>query len=390
MSIETNAPLMQMSWTDSVTGKKGYFIAHTLVNGLCTGGTRMRAGCTADEVADLARGMALKAAMYDLPVGGAKGGIDCDPRDPEADGVLHRFMTAMRPWLNEHWVTAEDLGVTQPQIDEVFADLGLGQSFHAAIERSADSAATFARVQRDMAVQTSDGLLLADIAGGYGVAQCCLGIVEARGWKPEQTTVAIQGVGTMGGGAAWYLHQAGLKIVAVADVAGTLFDPAGLDVPTLLEARDELSEIDRSQVSKQVTELDRDAILTYDVDIFIPAATSYAITTLNVDQVSAEFVVEAANAATTADAETVLANNNIAVIPDFVANSGAVVWAWWMLFGQASDAQTTLDELQKVVRSKVAYLIQQWDDMHVYPRVTASWIANENVRTAGATTIVVP
>lgn len=390
MSIESNSPSGEVTWTDSVTGKNGYLIIHNLVNGLCTGGTRMRAGCTMSEVADLARGMALKTAMYGLPVGGAKGGIDCDPNDPDADGVLHRFMEFMRPWLDTRWVTAEDLGVTQPQIDEVFADLGLGQSFHAAIQRSADVEKTFARVQEDMSLLTEDDYPLADIAGGYGVAQSCLGIVEAQYWKAEETTVSIQGVGTMGGGAAWYLHQAGVKIVAVADVRGVLHNPNGLDIPSLLNARNELGEIDRSKVGADVIQLDRDAILSFDVDIFIPAATSYAITLLNVDQVSAKFVVEAANAATTGDAEDELANNNTAVIPDFVANAGAVVWAWWMLFGQASDVEVTLDELKSAVRSKVAYMIEQWTDKHIYPRVTATKIANENVQNAVKSTIVVP
>lgn len=390
MSIESNDPLIQMTWTDPVTGKYGYFIAHNLVNGLCTGGTRMRAGCTSSEVADLARGMALKAATYGLPVGGAKGGIDCDPKDPEADAVLHRFMMAMRPWLNEHWVTAEDLGVTQPQIDRVFADIGLGQSFHAAIERSDNPQRTLARVQRDMNVLTSDGYQLGEIAGGYGVAQSCMGIVEAENWRPEDTTVAIQGVGTMGGGAAWYLHQAGVKIVAVADVGGCFYEPEGLDIPALLDARNERGEIDRTKVSSHLMEFDRDAVLSFDVDILIPAATSYVITSLTVDQISAKYVVEAANAATTSDAETELASNGTAVIPDFVANSGAVVWAWWMLFGQASDAEATLSGLQAAVRSNVATMIEQWTDNHVYPRVTASWIANENVRSAVETTIVVP
>lgn len=109
-------PLLRLTWTDPVTQAKGYLVVHNLSHGLATGGTRMRPGCTLGEVEDLARGMAAKTAAFNLPVGGAKGGIDFDPKDPAADGVLERYFTAMRPWLDDHWVTAEDLGVPQQQI----------------------------------------------------------------------------------------------------------------------------------------------------------------------------------------------------------------------------------------------------------------------------------
>ncbi|WP_281262259.1 Glu/Leu/Phe/Val dehydrogenase dimerization domain-containing protein, partial [Acuticoccus kandeliae] len=104
---------MRLQWNDAVTGAVGYLVVHTLRAGLATGGTRMRAGCTLSEVEDLARGMANKTATFDLPIGGAKGGIDFDPKDPRAVEVLERFCEAMRPWIDAHWVTAEDLGVPQ-------------------------------------------------------------------------------------------------------------------------------------------------------------------------------------------------------------------------------------------------------------------------------------
>lgn len=121
-------PYMRLQWTDSSTGAVGYLVVHTLRAGLATGGTRMRAGCTLREVEDLARGMADKTATFDLPVGGAKGGIDFDPKDPRAIGVLERFCEAMRPWLDAHWVTAEDLGVPQHLIDEVSRSSAWGRA----------------------------------------------------------------------------------------------------------------------------------------------------------------------------------------------------------------------------------------------------------------------
>ncbi|MGW0583882.1 Glu/Leu/Phe/Val dehydrogenase dimerization domain-containing protein, partial [Streptomyces sp. NPDC002920] len=110
------APLLSLTWTDDVTGRQGFLVVDRLVRGVCSGGLRMREGCTLGEVTGLARGMSLKEALhYDpraryVPLGGAKGGIDCDPRDPEAYGLLVRYLRAVRPYVESCWTTGEDLG----------------------------------------------------------------------------------------------------------------------------------------------------------------------------------------------------------------------------------------------------------------------------------------
>ncbi len=379
MSANVTEPTVRVTWTDPVTGTHGYLVVHSLVSGIATGGTRMRPGCTLSEVEDLARGMATKTATFNLPVGGAKGGIDFDPKHPEARGVLLRFCEAMRPWLDRHWVTAEDLGVPQHFIDDVFAELGLQQSYHAAISRSSDPQLTLQRVHAGLNTPVPGGLLLGDVIGGYGVAQACLGVANAWGMAEADTTVAIQGVGTMGGGAAWYLHEAGVTVVAVADAAGTLYDPEGLDVPALLELRDRYGEIDRTAVPERVWRLDRDAIAGISADIFVPAAVSYTIREDNAMDVAARAVVEAANAATTPRAEAMLAARNIPVIPDFIANAGAATWAWWLLLGEvgAEPADSFL-RLRSEMQSKVALVLGDWDTSRVPPRTTGLAIADRN------------
>lgn len=353
-------PYLRLHWKDAETGARGYLVVDSLVGGLATGGTRMRAGCTLTEVEDLARGMTRKTAAFGLPVGGAKGGIDFDPKDPRAVEVLTRFCEAMRPFLDQHWVTAEDLGVPQHLIDQVFAHLGMRQSYHAAIGRSADEAATAARIVRGLNAEVPGGLL-GDVIGGYGVAQACLAAAYVRGWDVERTTVAIQGVGTMGGGAAWYLHEAGMRVVALADAAGTLYDPAGLDVPALLATRDRFGEIDRDAVPARVQRLPREEILAAHVDVLVPAAVSYAITAENCARVTAPIVVEAANAATTIDAELDLTARGIAVLPDFVANAGAVAWAWWLILGEVDDQpEASFLRLSREMTAKVADLLTGW------------------------------
>lgn len=384
------APAHEEEWIDPVTGAHGYLVVHTLVCDIATGGTRMRPGCTRDEVADLARGMATKTAAFGLPVGGAKGGIDFDPKDPRAFGVLSRFFAAMRPWLDGHWVTAEDLGVTQQLIDDVFEEIGLSQSFHAAITRSPQPEATLERVHEGLSVMT-DGLPLGDIIGGYGVAEAVLGVADGFGWAIPQTEVAIQGVGTMGGGAAWYLHEAGAKVIAVADAQGTLVDPDGLDIPTLLDLRDVYGEIDRSQVPESVQRLDRDAILRVEADVFVPAAVSYAIREDNVDEVAARVVVEAANAATTWGAEDTLVARGIPVVPDFIANTGAAAWAWWLLQGQVgTDPEDSFRRLSTEMRSKVAVLAEHWTSERIPMRQTAFSLASTNLRLLEGAQIRIP
>jgi glutamate dehydrogenase (NAD(P)+) len=371
-------PYMRLQWTDPVTGATGYLVVHTLRSGIATGGTRMRAGCTMTEVEDLARGMANKTATFDLPIGGAKGGIDFDPKDPQASEVLERFCEAMRPWIDAHWVTAEDLGVPQHLIDEVFSRLGMGQSYHAAIRRADDPDATLERVRRGLNAEVDHGFLLGDVIGGYGVAHSCLAAAVHWGQTPAETTVAIQGIGTMGGGAAWYLHEAGMKVVAVADAAGTLYCPDGLDVPTILDLRDGYGEVDRSRLPDSVQQLHRNAVMATEVDILVPAAISYAITPDNSFDVRARVVVEAANAATTPEAEAMLAARGVPVLPDFVANAGAAVWAWWLLLGEVDDQpDTSFDRLRTVMHAKVAQLLGRWAEEGVTPRETGqAWAAD--------------
>ncbi|GAA3219436.1 Glu/Leu/Phe/Val dehydrogenase dimerization domain-containing protein [Pseudonocardia petroleophila] len=388
-------PLIRLTWTDPVTGTLGYLVVHLLVSGLATGGTRMRAGCTMAEVEDLARGMAAKTAVFDLPVGGAKGGIDIDPKDPRAFDVLTRFCEAMRPWLDGYWVTAEDLGVPQHLIDEVFARIGLGQSYHAAITRSADPEATMRRVRAGLDAPVEGGLL-GDVIGGYGVAQACLAAAQTWSWSLPGTTVAIQGIGTMGGAAAFYLHEAGMRVVAVADAAGTLYHPGGLDIPALLELRDEFGEIDRDRVPSDVQRLPRNAVIATAADILIPAAISYAITPDNSFDVAAKVVVEAANTATTPEAEAMLTARGIPVLPDFVANAGAAAWAWWLLLGYVDEVpETSFLRLRTEMTAKVGMLLERWIVDGTPPRHTGwAWAAARRAALArdpqGAPPVVIP
>src|SRR5438067_11352384 len=166
MATASEEPQMRVLWPDPVTGRKGYAVIDRMVNGLAGGGTRMRAGVTLQEVERLARTMSYNNGAFNLPGGGAKGGVDIDPHDPEARGMLARFVRAMTPLYRSGWGTAEDLGISQELLSEVFAEQGVGMTVQAMLDRSGDAAAAGRRVSQGLAIKV-EGIGLADGIGGY-------------------------------------------------------------------------------------------------------------------------------------------------------------------------------------------------------------------------------
>jgi glutamate dehydrogenase (NAD(P)+) len=372
-------PFLRILWTDSVTGAKGYVVIDRLVGSIATGGTRMRAGCTLEEVEDLARGMSYKTGVLNLPVGGAKGGIDYDPFADGAREVLGRFVKAVRPLLDRYWVTAEDLGVPQPLLDAVFDEAGLGMSLHAALVRSAEPDRTLERVREAFTIDV-EGIPMPDVIGGFGVAEAACAAIEDLSWEPTKTRAFVQGFGSMGGSSARYLERQGVRVVGVADANGVIFNPDGLDVERLLRARTEYGEIDRSVLGPADKALPLEEWLSVEAEVLVPAAISYAITPENCDRVTAKVIVEAANVPVTERAEQRLLERGVAVIPDFIANAGAVGWAWWTLFGDvSSDPQEAFDKLSAEMRSVVGELMESWTRGEGSPRQTAKALAERNL-----------
>src|SRR5947209_15869279 len=146
-------PYLSTTWTDPVTGRHGYLVIDRLVGGLAGGGTRVREGCTLQEVERLAHAMTLKNGGLDLPVGGCKFGVDLDPHDPDVNQVLVRFYQALRPLLESYVATGEDMGTTQPQLLAVFREAGLGTPFRSVLSRSSDPDTELRRVASMLDVQ---------------------------------------------------------------------------------------------------------------------------------------------------------------------------------------------------------------------------------------------
>ncbi|GAA2910075.1 MULTISPECIES: glutamate dehydrogenase [Streptomyces] len=379
------SPLLSLTWTDHLTGHQGFLVVDRLVRGVASGGLRMRAGCTLEEVTGLARGMTMKEALhYDpgsryVPLGGAKGGIDCDPRDPEAYPLLVRYLRAMRPYIESCWTTGEDLGLTQDLVDRAAAEAGLVSSVQAVYPLLDDEAEARRRLEDAFAIEV-DGIGLDELVGGCGVAEAALTALDRAGVPYAGTRVALQGLGTMGGATARFLTRAGLTVVAVADLKGTIANPAGLDVEALLAARDAHGTVDRSALRPGDRDLSGDAWLSADTDVLVPAAVSYAIDDENQERITARWIVEAANMPVRPEAEPLLAARGVTVLPDVVVNSGTNAWWWWTLFGDiGADAEEAFAHTRGSMRALVERMLARAQADGTTPRAAAHAIAADRL-----------
>jgi glutamate dehydrogenase (NAD(P)+) len=374
---QVKSPYLQVTWHDPVTGRPGFLVIDTLVRGVCSGGLRMRAGCTLAEVTGLAAGMTAKEALnYDpdgryIPLGGAKGGIDFDPRDPAAKQVLRRYLIAVRPYIERFWTMGEDLGLRQDTIDEVLAGLGMQSSIQAVYPLLDDKTKARQRLDDAFAISVA-GIGLDELVGGCGVAEAALVGIDRLGLK--QPRAFVQGFGSMGGATARFLARAGVPVVGIADAAGVVANPEGLDVERLLLTRDEFGMIAREQLRDSDQELPLSAWLDVDASVLVPAAVSYAID--NADAVHAKLIVEAANMPVTAAAEVGLTDRGVLVIPDVVANSATNSWWWWTLFGDIeADAGAAFGKIRDTMRRLVTNVLDRASAQETTPRAAAAALA---------------
>ncbi|MFJ2890028.1 Glu/Leu/Phe/Val dehydrogenase dimerization domain-containing protein [Streptomyces sp. NPDC087305] len=379
------APLMSLTWTDHVTGRQGFLVVDRLVRGVSSGGLRMRPGCTLDEVTGLARGMTMKEALhYDpegryVPLGGAKGGIDCDPQDPESYGILVRYLRAMRPYVESFWTTGEDLGLTQDLVERAAAEAGLVSSIQAVYPLLDDETEARRRLADAFTVEV-DGIGLDELVGGCGVAESVLATLDRAGVPYAGTRVAVQGLGTMGGATARFLTRAGLTLVAVADIKGTIVNPGGLDIDALLSARDAYGTVDRSVLRPGDLELPGEDWLSVEAEVLVPAAVSYAVDTTNQQGITARWIVEAANMPVLPEAEELLSARGVVVLPDVVVNSGTNAWWWWTLFGDiGADADEAFAHTQRSMRALIDLMLARAEADGTTPRAAAHAIVADRL-----------
>ena len=295
--------------SDIRTGMKGVLVIDNTARGMGKGGTRMSPTVTIEEVARLARVMTWKWAMVDVFFGGAKAGIVGDPTAPNKEEILRSWATALRKHIPSEYVVGLDMGLEERDaavIQDVLGDRG------AAVGSP-----------QELGGVPYDELGLT----GFGVAESADAAMEHLGKSLKGARVAVQGFGAVGHAAAKRFVELGAEVVAVSSVAGVRYHPDGLNVDELLKLRQSLGDDGAVKEADEGELLPLGAEIGLDVDILVPAARQDVINEENVKNIKATLVVEGANLPMSAAAQDYLKERGVPVVPDFIANAGAVVGA---------------------------------------------------------------
>ena len=325
----------------------GYRVQHNLDRGPGKGGIRYHPEVTLEEVTTLAMLMTWKCAVVNIPFGGAKGGIYCNPREmslKELEGLTRRFTYEIMMMIGpEKDIPAPDV-YTNPQTMSWMMDTySMHQGF------SVPGVVTGKPVD----LGGSKGRL---DATGRGVMFATREGLKHLGLSLKGATVAIQGFGNVGSASARLLREAGAKIIAVSDISGGLFDPEGIDIPSLIayikKSKDKLLKGFKGPKFVSSLKKANEKLFGLKVDVLIPAALENQITSENAHRIRARMITEAANGPITPRADKILAKKKVFVIPDILANAGGVVVSYfeWVqdtqaLFWKEKEVNTKLEEI---------------------------------------------
>jgi glutamate dehydrogenase (NAD(P)+) len=292
---------------------RGYRVQHNLTRGPAKGGVRFHPATDLDEVRALAMWMTWKCALIGVPYGGAKGGVAVDPKAlsrNELERVTRRYVSEIVPIIGpEKDIPAPDVGTDEQTMAWMMDTYSIHSGY----------TVTGVVTGKPVSVGGSEGR---GGATSRGVLFAAFSALREAGVDPRGATVAVQGFGKVGGLAAQFLHDAGCTVVAVSDVGGGVYDASGLDTSGLLRhVRGGAPTVVGYPGTDRIT---NDELLELDVDILVPAALEGVLHEGNASRVRARFVVEGANGPTTPDADEILAENGVLVVPDVLANSGGV------------------------------------------------------------------
>jgi glutamate dehydrogenase (NAD(P)+) len=295
----------------------GYRVQHSIARGPAKGGVRFAPDVSLDEVRALAAWMTWKCAVVNIPFGGGKGGVICDPHilsEGELERITRRY-------------TAEICEFIGPERDVPAPDVNTNEQTMAWIMD------TYSMHKRHTvtAVVTGKPLELGGSLGrpeatGRGCMFVTLEALRRFGLAPENTRVIIQGFGNVGGMAARLMTQQGFKIVGIIEYDGAVYNKHGLDIDGLMQHRRETGSI---LGFSEAEDVDKDEALLMDCDVLLPAARENVITSHNADRIKAKILCEGANGPTTFVADSILAEKKVFVIPDILANAGGVTVSYF-------------------------------------------------------------
>jgi len=290
----------------------GFRCQYNNAKGPTKGGVRYHPGVSEDEVVALAAWMTWKCSLLDLPYGGAKGGIICDPTkmtQGELERLTRRYTTEIMPILGPHIdIPAPDVYTTSKTMAWIMDTFSMMKGY------------------TEPSIVTGKPEILGGSKGrkeatGKGISIIVREFFKAKKKSLKGARIAIQGFGNVGSHAALFLSRMGAKIVAVSDISGALSKPSGFDIPGMMDYVEKHADLTKYPG----TQIDKDELLFQDVDVMIPAALEDQIHQKNAHKIRAKVIVEGANGPTTPEADEILDKRGIPVIPDILANAGGVV-----------------------------------------------------------------
>lgn len=295
----------------------GYRVQHNFARGPAKGGIRYAPDVTIDEVRALAAWMTWKCAVVNIPFGGAKGGVICDPSQmsqSELERMTRRY-------------TAELIDFIGPERDVPAPDMNTNEQTMAWIM---DTYSMHAR-HTTTAVVTGKPIDLSGSRGrreatGRGLLIVVNEAVKKLGMKPAETRVVIQGSGNVGGIAAQLMHETGYKVVAISDIHGGIYNAEGLDITHVMDYLARHKTLEKYPEAEPVSNHE---LLELDCEVLLPAATENQITSNNASRIKCKILAEGANGPTTAAADAILEQNGVFVIPDILANAGGVTCSYF-------------------------------------------------------------
>ncbi|MBV9171360.1 MAG: Glu/Leu/Phe/Val dehydrogenase [Chloroflexi bacterium] len=317
----------------------GYRVMCDKSRGPGKGGIRYHPDVSLEDCTALAAWMAWKCAIVDIPFGGAKGGVACDPlklSDGELERITRRYISEIFDLIGPTVdIPAPDLGTSSRVMAWVMDTFSMKKGY---VEPGVVTG-------KPIALGGSGGRLEAT---GRGLMVITRETLRRVGRELEGATVAIQGFGNVGSNAAKLLHAAGARVVALSDVSGAIHDPHGLDIPRVAAYYRETGEL-RGVPGAET--LENEALLRLPVDVLLPAAMEGQVTADNASEIQARIIVEGANGPTTPDADEILARRGVLVVPDILANAGGVVVSYfeWVqdrygYFWKESDVNDSLEQ----------------------------------------------
>ncbi len=341
-------PHLVIRYRDPQEGWEGFAVIDSLVDGRAAGGVRVTETVTESEVVALARAMTLKLRSVGLPCGGVKYGIQYAPGAPGKVDALERFFRAIKPMVAEVAGFGPDMGTTAGELDEVATRIGLPTRHAALLSAHPDGARNVERYHESLR-QPFGPLTILEARTGVGVAAAVEKAAEPLGVK-KPLTIALQGFGQVGRGAAHFLERAGHTIVGIADLGGYYRDPSGLSVSELLRTRDDKGMISGAE---KVRAGPPESIYDESCDALVLAAQSHSVHAGNVDAIQAKLLVEAGNLTVTKEAEEALAARGIPVVPDFISNAGAIALVAGIIVAgwETDDAERLLGRIGEQIGS---------------------------------------